>query len=127
MIMFDEKQVLDIAKRGKAESWPYPKVFHELKKAGVQSHEVWVEDFRSIYKNGSQECLEPLPEGFHVLKTAHKFDEADFLEALSRRQNHETTYVEFLNDIAAAGVLFYIVDIDTQTVTYQGRDEKDFY
>src|SRR5438445_11549085 len=104
-MMFDEKQVLDIAKRGKAESWPYPKVFHYLKKAGVQSHEVWVEDFRPVYKSGSQTCPEPLPEGFHTLKTADDFSEAEFLEVLSRRLKHGLTYVEFLSGISEAGVL----------------------
>jgi uncharacterized protein YbcV (DUF1398 family) len=126
-MMLDEKQVLDIAERGKAESWSYPKVFRELKKAGVQSHEVWVENFKSIYKSGSQTCLEPLPEGFHTLKTSNDFNEVDFLEALSRRQNHETTYVKFLSDIAEAGVSSYIVDMEAQTVTYRDQDEKNCY
>ncbi|MBA3813869.1 MAG: DUF1398 family protein [Alphaproteobacteria bacterium] len=125
--MFDEEQVLYIAKQGKAKSWPYPKIFHELKDAGVMSHEVWIEEFKSIYKNGSQECVEPLPDGFHALKAANDFKEAAFQDALARRLRHETTYVEFLNDMAAAGVVSYNVDMATQTVTYTGRKEKDFF
>lgn len=125
--MFDEKQVLNIVKLGKSQSWPYPKVFLALKEAGVILQEVWIEDFRSIYKNGSQEWMEPLPEGFRTLKTAGHFTKAAIQEALMRRQSQKTTYVEFLSDIAAAGVVYYAVDMDKQTVTYRGQHEQDFY
>lgn len=125
--MFDEKRVAQIAKQGKAESWPYPKVFSDLKKAGVTSQEVWVETFQSIYKNGVQEWIEPVPEDFRSLNSAENFDETAVEQAILRRINHETTYVEFLRDIAAAGVVFYKVDMPTRTVTYKGRNERSFY
>lgn len=125
--MFDEKRVAHIAKQGKAESWPYPKVFHALKEAGVISHEVSVEDFRSIYSDGSHEWPEPVPEEFQPLKIASQFSEEAVQEALKRRINHETTYVEFLGNIAAAGVVSYKVDMESQTVTYKDRDGKDSF
>lgn len=56
-MMFDEKRVAQIAKQGKAESWPYPKVFHDLKEAGVTAHEVWVEEMSAqtvTYKGRSE-------------------------------------------------------------------------
>lgn len=125
--MFDEERVAQIAKQGKAESWPYPKIFHDLKKAGVASHEVGVENFRSIYKNGSQEWIEPIPDGISPLNSAQNFEEKIVQEALLRRMNHETTYVEFLADIANAGVISYKVDMVTHTVTYKGRNENELY
>lgn len=125
--MFDEKRVAQIAKQGKAESWPYPKIFHDLKEAGVVSHEVWIENFLSIYKSGSQEWIEPLPDDFHSLRAANDFKEVAIQEALIRRLNHETTYVEFLRDIATAGVMCYKVEMDSQRVTYKGRNENEFY
>lgn len=124
-MLFDEKRVAQIAKRGKTESWPYPKVFHDLKEAGVTSHEVWIEAFKSIYKNGSQEWIEPIPDDFYPVETQDPFNETAVQHALIRHQNHETTYVEFLKNIAAAGVISYTVDMSAQTVTYKGR--SDFY
>lgn len=125
--MFDEKSVAKIAQQGKAESWPYPKIFHDLKKAGITSHQVWIEHFRSIYKNGSQEWIEPIPDDFSSLKSGQNFEGTIVHEALLRRMNHEITYVEFLAAIATAGVISYKVDMATQTITYKGRNENEFY
>ena len=125
--MFDEKRVAQIAKQGKAESWPYPKIFSALKEAGVTSQEVGVENFRSIYKNGDQEWIEPIPDDFSTLQSAEKCDKTSVEQALLRRINHETSYVEFLGAIAAAGVVSYKVDMSTHTVTYRDRNEQGFY
>jgi len=125
--MLDTEKLAFITKRSKAEFWPYPQTFEALKGAGVKTHEVWVENFYSLYKNGSEEWVEPALPDFRPLKSTEEYNEEAFLKALARRINKETTYVGFLTEIAAAGIFYYKVDMDSRTVTYWNKDHTKSY
>lgn len=125
--MFDPKIIAQIAKQSKAEKWPYPKKFEALKKASVESYQVTLENFQIQYKSDSQDWLEPTPEDTPILIIAEAFDKEAVREAITHHVRQQTPYSEFLKDIAAAGVISYVVDMESRSVTYQGKNEKDFH
>ena len=52
------------------------------------------------------------------------FDPVAFKVALTRAQKQESTYSQFLAEIAAAGIHWYRVDMAPRTVTYHGEDKR---
>ena len=125
--MFDEKRIAQIVRDAAAEKWPYPKTFYALKEAGVSSYEVWIEDFRSVFKSASQEWEGPIPIGFQPSEAASDFSQAAVQNALKSHQRGETTYVEFLKKMTTAGVVSYKVDMPSCSLIYRGRNDADFY
>jgi len=117
----NSKIVQEIAERGKREQWPYPRIFDALKNAGVESYAVEVSNRRIVHHGGDVEWVEPSPPEAVTLPIADRFDEDALKLALRRVQEKKTDYIEFLREIADAGVGSYRVDMKTRTVTYAGR------
>jgi uncharacterized protein YbcV (DUF1398 family) len=118
--MPDLNEIVAIQKRAAAEGWPYPYLFNSLKALGIERYEVDVATHQAKFVGGGASVLQPAPEGFEPLTVAGKFDLEALKTALGRVQRKESTYSQFLAEIAAAGVPFYRVDMKPRTVTYHG-------
>jgi uncharacterized protein YbcV (DUF1398 family) len=112
-------------KEAAEKKWPYPHIFNKLKKLGVERYETNVLTHEIKYVGGQTSFVDPAPEGFKKLTVGPRYDEAALKTALGRAQRQETTYAEFLAEIAAAGVAFYRVDMAPRTVTYHGPTPKE--
>lgn len=125
--MPDTHAIANILKRAKTEQWTYPKTFELLKEAGVQAYEVNLAPYKALY-NGTFGTWEELaPEGLSMFAINKLFNRDGVIKALKCHQRKETTYTEFLKDIASAGIMRYAVDMRHRHVTYYGRDSGDYY
>jgi uncharacterized protein YbcV (DUF1398 family) len=55
---------------------------------------------------------------------SHTFDETRIKTVLNRRRDRKTTYIEFLQEIAEAGVTHYKVDMKKNHVIYYGDSQE---
>ncbi len=113
-------QVEETIKRARSEKWEYPKLFNALKACGVASYDVDVATHHIVYHGGGQSFTDA-PQEFHPLAVSSHFSAGKFKEALAKHQAEKTPYLEFLKDIAAAGIHAYTVDMATRTIAYRGR------
>lgn len=101
---------------------PYPVYMTNLRAAGVRSYHVTV---RTL-----QRCIFPSAHNHHLdiagptyrLHPADRFDLAELKAALLRTQSGETDYPTFMQEIAAAGVHYYVADVVNRRVKYFGKD-----
>ena len=119
------KIVQEIAERGKREHWPYPRIFDALKDAGAESYDVEVSHHRIVHRGGGSQWVEPVPTGWTTLPIADRYDESALNLALRRVQEKKTDYLQFLREIADAGIRSYRVDMKSRTVTYSGRPGEE--
>lgn len=119
----DEQSLQNVYAKAKEGNWAYPVLFDALKNIGVERYEVEVLKYKIKYVGGGTSITHPAPEGFTPL-TLGKFDEAAFKTALTRSQKREINYEQFLAEIAAAGIVFYRVDMRPRVVTYHGEDKR---
>lgn len=114
----------EIIDRAEKEKLPYPKLFQALMDAGVTSYEVQVDNYHAQYYGSFGTWVKPVPKDFVSSIVNPHCDKNLFLQALERRIKKETTYVEYLAEIAAAGIAFYRVDMATRTATYFAADSS---
>ncbi len=117
----NEEAVKEIDRQAAEEKWPYPRIFDALKNSGVERYETNVLTHEIKYVGGGTSFTQPAPDGFQPLSVGPAFDEPALKKALGRVQRGETTYAQFLGEIAAAGVPYYRVDMKPRTVTYHGQ------
>lgn len=115
----------EVAERGKREQWPYPRIFDALKNAGVESYDVEVSNHRIVHHGGDVEWVEPPPPEAVTLPIEDRFDEDALKLALRRVQEKKTDYLQFLREIADAGIRSYHVDMNSRTVAYAGRPGEE--
>ena len=118
--MFDLAKIKALDERALAEKWPYPYLFNSLKALGIERYEVNVLTHETRYVGEGTSIVKGPPPDFMPLSVGEKFDTDRLKLALGRVQRRETTYAQFLAEIAAAGVSFYRVDMLPRTVTYHG-------
>jgi uncharacterized protein YbcV (DUF1398 family) len=118
--MISLEKIKEIYQEAADKKWPYPYLFNSLKSIGVERYETNVLTHEIKYVGGGAAFVDKAPEGFTPLKAAEKFDLEALKAALGRVQRQETNYIQFLTEIAAAGVAFYRVDMRPRTVTYHG-------
>lgn len=119
----NEEVIQQIYKDAREKKWTYPQLFEALKAAGIDRYEVDVLRFEIKYVGGKTSIVHPAPADFKPL-TLGAFDKAAFKIALTRSQKQESTYPQFLTEIAAAGIKWYRVDMAPRTVTYHGEDKR---
>ena len=106
---------------------PYPVYVSNLREIGVESYTVSVSNHdRRIFSGTHQPALE-IPGTDIVVECARYFDEVALKAALHRTQSGQSNYPKFLSEIAAAGVHFYIANVNERTVTYFGQGPGDHY
>ncbi len=123
--MFDESTIHKLDQLARDNKWTYPQLFEALKNAGVDRYEVDVLKHEIKYIGGGATVPVAAPEGWTPLPRAEKFNAIELTQALERIQKGDTTYPQFLAEIAAAGVSFYRVDMHPRTVTYHGPTRED--
>jgi uncharacterized protein YbcV (DUF1398 family) len=123
--MFDLNTIHDIDKKALENGWTYPMMFEALKSAGIERYETNVLKHEIKYVGGGGSVTMPAPEGFTPLTAAARFDALAVALAIERIQKRETTYPEFLGELAAAGCAFYRVDMRPRTITYHGPTPQD--
>lgn len=114
----DDIQALQ--RRAIEKKWPYPYLFNALKALGVERYEVDVPTHETRFVGGGATLVQKAPDGWTPLVPAKAYDLDALKAALGRVQAGETTYGQFLAEIAAAGIGFYRVDMRPRTVTYHG-------
>lgn len=124
--MFNPTQIEKIISESRIQKWPYPKTFDALKEAGVEFYEVDVSTCAITYHGGGRIWKEPEPKDFSVLSISKNFDVKETQAALERNRRKETTFVQFLQGIAKAGVGTYRVDMAERTVTYKGLTGEEY-
>ncbi len=124
--MFEIEDIQDIYRRAEDKKWPYNYLFNSLKALGVERYETNVLTHEIKYVGQGESRTDHTPEGFVPLIPGETFNLDALKLAIERVQKRETTYPEFLTEIAAAGVSFYRVDMKPRTVTYHGPDRQKY-
>ncbi|OYV48963.1 MAG: hypothetical protein B7X06_00260 [Verrucomicrobia bacterium 21-51-4] len=118
------KHIVDIVEIAKQAKWPYPKTFQALADAQVISYEVsWEDGYQCVYKTPAGDITEAPLEGFIQPKISSEFSEAKAKQALYIHQHGETTYLEWLQQMADAGVSQYNVRMEQRSVTYYNTNK----
>lgn len=120
-------KVADISRISKLEKWPYPKTFNSLKEAGVESYKTQVSNHELTYSGGGNHWTEKTISDSKKITVAKKFDATEVAKAIQKHTAEKTSYDSFLQGIAAAGVVCYVVDMDKREISYQGAHEGDSY
>jgi len=120
----NDESINEIDRKAAEENWTYPQLFNALKKIGVERYEVDVLKHEIKYVGEGTSFMHGAPDGFQPLTAGPVFDKAALKKALARVQAKETTYTQFLAEIAAAGVPYYRVDMQPRTVTYHGQNRS---
>jgi hypothetical protein len=108
-------QLDSILKQATENKWSYPKKFEFFKNAGVISHSVYfIDTFDSVYKGSFGHWNEPTPANYVACTLSDIFSADSIKSAMKEHGQGKRTYVQFLMDIAAAGVSHYIVDMHSQ-------------
>ena len=123
--MFNQEIIRNIEREAEEKKWPYAYLFNSLKSIGIDRYETNVLTHEITYVGEGHSLKVPPPEGFAPLTASPTFDLAALKAALERVQKRETNYLQFLSEIAAAGVSFYRVDMRPRTVTYHGPGKKN--
>lgn len=121
--MFDLEKIKALQQKAVEKQWSYPYLFNSLKSIGIERYEVNVLTGETKYVGGKMNVMQPSPEGSTPRALGPSFDAEAVKAAVRRSQAREITYPQFLDEIAAAGVPFYRVDMRPRTVTYHGADK----
>lgn len=103
------------------ESKSYPELVKALIAAGVGSYTVDVPSGARLYRfNGGEHILHN--DAIIGQSVAEKFSEEKTVQAIRENQQGKTSYPQFMEGIAAAGVRFYEATLngDRKRVTYIG-------
>src|SRR3989338_2290933 len=110
------REVIEIGKSGKI---TYPELVNLLVKSGVTNYVADVTS-RTITYFGKESFVEQSPGG--PLAISDNFSKERVILAIKRTQMRETTYPEFLEEIAKAGVYKYEVDLTARKIKYIAKE-----
>lgn len=120
--------IKNILKEATINKWPYPKTFQLLNNNGLQSYEVYFADFYKARFTGVFGCfVEDCLDGYKKIQSNKNFNPEGIKSAIFNHITKQTSYLDFLNDIAAQGATHYKVNMKQRTVTYFNADETDSY
>lgn len=123
----NSKEVKRISEISKHERWPYPKTFQELINAGVTSYRTNVADGRTVYVGEGDQYEEWHESLSPPLKISARFQAEAVKRGLKHHQKNQTSYSDFLKDMADAGVHYYDVDMDKRTINYTSSKPGETY
>jgi uncharacterized protein YbcV (DUF1398 family) len=126
--MNDHNVITEILNESKKTNRPYPETFKALADAGVSYYRVqFGNGFVGTYIGTFGVIKEKDLEGFQPLSPALQFSKELLINAIRRTQQQKTSYIEFVGELAAAGITHYEVDMRNRSVTYYDRDENHSY
>lgn len=106
----------------------YPEAFEALKAAGVEKYGCELtQRYASVYEGTFGQWEQNDIKDYQPLKTSEVFCTQMIKEALGNRAQKKTSFVEFLQDIAHAGVSHYTVDMKTREVKYYNPSETQYH
>jgi uncharacterized protein YbcV (DUF1398 family) len=97
-----------------------------LRRAGVRTNTWWLPSMQSLYLTDLGPVVvqgEPLIDG---MSDVAPFDRDALIDALRADQAGETTFSEFAAAAWRAGVLHYVVDLDSRTCSYFGVNDESY-
>lgn len=121
------QKVAEISRISKSEKWPYPKTFNSLKEAGVESYRTQVSNHELTYMGGGKSWIEKTISDRATIPVAGVFNSSEVAKAIQKHSAEKTSYESFLNGIAAAGVVCYVVDMVKREISYQGANAGEAY
>jgi len=99
----------------------FPEVVKMLSEVGVESyHADLYRHEKTYYMPGGDSHVEA-EKRLPLFPVAHTFDVDGVKEAIRRVQKAETSYIEFMDQISAAGVTHYWVYLTGKKAVYVGR------
>jgi uncharacterized protein YbcV (DUF1398 family) len=106
----------------------YPEAFEALKTAGVERYSCELTHrYTSVYEGTFGKWEQNDIEDYQPLKTSEIFCAQMIKEAIMNRAHGKTSFVEFLQDIAQAGVSHYAVDMKTRELKYYNPSEAQYH
>lgn len=124
--MFTKEVIQNLTVKAQNEKWSYPKIFDELKSLGVKNYRVDVATHEIIYEGIGNSVVEEPKESKKTLKIGAVFNITQVQQAIRNNQQKKTNYAQFLEEIAAAGVSHYEVNMEKRTVNYQGKNNEEY-
>ncbi len=122
------KNIEAIQHEAAVNKWPYPKTFEAFKTAGLKSYRVVLGDHYQVIFEGDSGIFEQTGlDGYSPLKAAKTFSQEGVKQAIYNHMGGKTSYVQFLADIANAGVTHYVVDMNSRAILYYNVDETTFH
>ncbi len=121
------EDVKRITQQSKQEKWQYPKTFQALVEAGVTSYRTDIATNSTTYSGNGVDYVEELLSLSKGLEVSTIFHKDAVKQALEHHQKFNTPYANFLKDIAAAGVNYYLVDMVSRVIKYtSGRADEAY-
>lgn len=124
MTMLNEKTIAAFREcsRGSADgTTTFPQVLEKLIAVGAESyHADLYRHEKTYYMPGGESHVEDEPE-FRALKVAEAFNRDGVRRAIQLVQQGKTSYIAFMERIAAAGVAHYWVYVAGKRAIYAGR------
>lgn len=107
-----------------AEAGSYPQLVKKLVEIGVENYTVEVSTGMILYRFANGVHL--LDRGHGVSrKVAENFDRNQTIQAVKNNQQRKTTYPQFMDEIALAGVKMYEATLKgKKRVTYIGAEDE---
>ena len=118
----NRKHVEEIGKKSKAERWPFPKTFEELKAAGVASYKFDVATAETTFTGDDGAYFSEVLDAAGAVSIAPALDASAVLAAIKRHMMDKTPFLDFRADAARAGVQYWEVDMNARTCAYFGKD-----
>lgn len=104
----------------------YPVYVKNLKEIGVKSYEVSVADHLTRVYGNEGDPLD-VPGNVPATVCSDTYYEPHLKAALMSNQTGLTSYPQFMNEIAEAGIHHYVADLDNMKVTYYGKNPENKY
>ncbi len=121
--MFTLQQIHDA--HAHVKNWAdFPKYIQDLIQLWVKLYIVFVVDWRAVYHDNDNYTLESVPV-YDALHIASQVDKEYFVQQLQAHQQWQTDYMTFCRDAAQAGIIKWIMDLNTMDCIY--CDSADNY
>lgn len=122
------RKLQQLLNKSKQEQWPYPKTFQTLKNVGVEYYTVCLlNGYDAIYEGSFGAWREATTSDGPYFVIENDFYVEELRDAIKKHAQKKTSFLEFLDDIAAAGVAYYEVDMRTSTITYFNSNSSQSY
>jgi len=113
-----ESEFQEIVQRRSSGAINFAEFLEELSQRGINEYDIEVATGQATYKGVYSEFK---TDSQVSLVVADKFDRNKVMEAIA---NISLPFLDFLKEIAEAGIVFYRVDIAEKKVTYFGAEDE---
>src|SRR5690606_9280449 len=101
--------------------------FNSLKEAGVESYRTQISTHELTYLGGGNTWIEKAMSDRELISVANTFSAPEVARVIQKHAEEKTSYDIFLQGIAAAGVVCYVVDMEKREISYQGANPGESY